>query len=79
MPKTLRDMYSELIRAIDFNDQRAKKIQAFGIIHLGFMDPIRKVMACWWNNLHFSISICQHKTIIKDNLQILNIQNINPK
>ena len=35
MPKTLRDMYSELIRAVNFDDQKAEKIQVFGILHLG--------------------------------------------
>ncbi|CAG8658003.1 8841_t:CDS:2, partial [Paraglomus brasilianum] len=35
MPKTLRDMYSELIKAVNFNDQKAEKIQVFSIVHLG--------------------------------------------
>ena len=35
MPKTLRDMYSELIKAVNFDDQKAEKFQVFGILHLG--------------------------------------------
>ena len=35
MPKTLRDMYSELIRAVNFDNQKAEKIQVFGILHFG--------------------------------------------
>ncbi len=35
MPKTLRDMYSELIRAVNFDEQKAEKIQVFGILHFG--------------------------------------------
>jgi len=37
MPKTLRDMYSELIRAVNFDDQKAEKIQVFGILHFGLL------------------------------------------
>ncbi|CAB4387136.1 unnamed protein product [Rhizophagus irregularis] len=36
MPKTLRDMYSELIRAIDFNDQRAKKFKPLALYISGY-------------------------------------------
>ncbi|RHZ45874.1 hypothetical protein Glove_645g35 [Diversispora epigaea] len=35
MPKTLRDMYSDLIRAVNYDDQRASKLQVIGILHLG--------------------------------------------
>ncbi|GES90847.1 C2H2-type zinc finger transcription factor [Rhizophagus clarus] len=35
MPKTLRDMYADLMRAVDYDDQKANKIQVIGILHLG--------------------------------------------
>ncbi|KAF0495219.1 c2h2-type zinc finger transcription factor [Gigaspora margarita] len=35
MPKTLRDMYADLMRAVDYDDQKASKIQVIGILHLG--------------------------------------------
>ncbi|CAG8587582.1 2774_t:CDS:2 [Diversispora eburnea] len=35
MPKTLRDMYADLIRVINYDDQRADKLQVIGILHLG--------------------------------------------
>ncbi|CAG8673968.1 7940_t:CDS:2, partial [Acaulospora morrowiae] len=35
MPKTLRDMYSDLIKAVNYDDQKADKLQVFGILHLG--------------------------------------------
>ncbi|CAG8586769.1 1076_t:CDS:2, partial [Ambispora gerdemannii] len=35
IPKTLRGMYSDLIRAVNYDDQRANKLQVIGILHLG--------------------------------------------
>ncbi|RHZ46207.1 hypothetical protein Glove_629g20 [Diversispora epigaea] len=35
MPKTLRDMYADLIRVINYDDQRADKLQVIGILHFG--------------------------------------------
>ncbi|CAJ0747868.1 1594_t:CDS:2 [Entrophospora sp. SA101] len=35
MPKSLQDMYSGLIRAVNYDDQRADKLQVIGILHLG--------------------------------------------
>lgn len=35
MPKTLRDMYADLMKAVDYDDQKANKIQVIGILHLG--------------------------------------------
>ncbi|CAG8530416.1 17627_t:CDS:10, partial [Acaulospora morrowiae] len=35
IPKTLREMYSNLIRAANYDDQRADKLQVIGILHLG--------------------------------------------
>ncbi|CAI2184769.1 8552_t:CDS:2 [Funneliformis geosporum] len=35
MPKTLRDMYADLMRAVDYDDKKANKIQVIGILHLG--------------------------------------------
>ena len=35
MPKTLRDIYTDLIKAVNFDDQKADKLQVFGILHFG--------------------------------------------
>ncbi|CAG8803249.1 6690_t:CDS:1, partial [Dentiscutata erythropus] len=35
IPKTLCDMYANLMRAINYNDRKAFKIQVIGILHLG--------------------------------------------
>lgn len=35
MPKTLHDMLTEHIRAVDYDDKKIKKLQVFGILHLG--------------------------------------------
>ncbi|CAG8682391.1 6863_t:CDS:2, partial [Ambispora gerdemannii] len=35
MPKTLRDMYSDLIKAVNYDDQKPDKLQVFGILHFG--------------------------------------------
>ncbi|CAI2189013.1 15020_t:CDS:2, partial [Funneliformis geosporum] len=81
MPKTLRDMYAELMRALDYDDQKANKIQVIGILHLGLW--IQFARLCKFSEmgvisfLKLLVSIYQHKIIIKDNLQILNIWNNN--
>ncbi|CAI2191189.1 5609_t:CDS:10 [Funneliformis geosporum] len=72
MPKTLRDMYAELMRALDYDDQKANKIQVIGILHLGKFSEMGVI-----SFLKLLVSIYQHKIIIKDNLQILNIWNNN--
>ncbi|CAG8465723.1 2740_t:CDS:2 [Paraglomus occultum] len=35
MPKTLRDIYTDLIKAVNFDEQKADKLQVFGILHFG--------------------------------------------
>ncbi|RIA98921.1 hypothetical protein C1645_587548 [Glomus cerebriforme] len=35
LPKSLRDMLADLIRALNYDDNRTTKIQVFGVIHLG--------------------------------------------
>nr|AMJ52384.1 hypothetical protein [Rhizophagus clarus] len=35
MPKTLRDMYVDIMKAVGYDDQKANKIQVIGILHLG--------------------------------------------
>ncbi|CAG8789364.1 1639_t:CDS:2, partial [Racocetra fulgida] len=35
LPKTLRDMFADHIRAVDYDDEKINKIQVFGILHLG--------------------------------------------
>nr|CAG8466421.1 13875_t:CDS:2 [Entrophospora candida] len=40
MPKSLQDMYSDLIRAVNYDDQRADKLQVIGILHLGLCKDI---------------------------------------
>jgi hypothetical protein len=46
MPKTLRDMYSE---AVNFDDQKAEKIQVFGILHFGLWIQFTRLL----RDLHF--------------------------
>ncbi|CAG8697666.1 936_t:CDS:2, partial [Funneliformis caledonium] len=101
MPKTLRDMYAELMRALDYDDQKANKIQVIGILHLGLWIQFARLWRaggsiCIFRKdslshnvdskfsemgvisfLKLLVSIYQHKIIIKDNLQILNIWNNN--
>ncbi|CAG8600424.1 11578_t:CDS:10, partial [Acaulospora morrowiae] len=35
MPKTLRDMYADLVRTANYDEQKANNLQVFGILHLG--------------------------------------------
>jgi len=35
MPKTLRDMLADMIRDVNYEEERADKLQVFGILHLG--------------------------------------------
>ncbi|CAG8515228.1 12442_t:CDS:2 [Ambispora leptoticha] len=35
MPKTLRDMYADLVRTANYNEEKANNLQVFGILHLG--------------------------------------------
>ncbi|RHZ58782.1 hypothetical protein Glove_368g39 [Diversispora epigaea] len=60
MPKTLRDMYTDLIKAVNYDDQKANKLQVFGILHLGCISNLQDYGAL---------------IMIKNNLQILNILN----
>ncbi|CAG8604938.1 1103_t:CDS:2, partial [Acaulospora morrowiae] len=100
MPKTLRDMYAELLRAANYEDQKSDKLQVFGILHLGLWIQFARLWRaggsiCIFRKdpLSFNVdskfseegirsylklvAIYQHKIIIKDNLQILNIRNDN--
>ncbi|PKC00870.1 hypothetical protein RhiirA5_365382, partial [Rhizophagus irregularis] len=101
MPKTLRDMYTDLMIAANYEQQKADKLQVVGIIHLGtWIQFVRLWRAggsiCIFRKdprsfnvdskfskeavksfLKLLVAIYQHKLIIKDNLQVLDIRNNN--
>jgi len=35
MPKTLRDMLADMIRDVDYEEEKVNKLQVFGILHFG--------------------------------------------
>ncbi|RIA83882.1 hypothetical protein C1645_860121 [Glomus cerebriforme] len=76
MLKTLHDMLAEHIRAVDYDDKKIKKLQVFGILHLGqgCGVPVDKKFSVEGIKtfLKFLASIYQHKVIIRNNLNVLN-------
>ncbi|CAB5365782.1 unnamed protein product [Rhizophagus irregularis] len=79
MPKTLRDMYTDLMIAANYEQQKADKLQVVGIIHLGtsFNVDSKFSKEAVKSFLKLLVAIYQHKLIIKDNLQVLDIRNNN--
>ncbi|CAB5389376.1 unnamed protein product [Rhizophagus irregularis] len=64
MPKTLRDMYTDLMIAANYEQQKADKLQ----------QVLEEAVKSF---LKLLVAIYQHKLIIKDNLQVLDIRNNN--
>ncbi|CAG8456607.1 3157_t:CDS:10 [Funneliformis mosseae] len=101
MPKTLRDIYVDLVRTANYEDRKANNIQVFGILHLGLWiqfarlwraggsvcifrkDPVSHHVDSKFSEdgiksfLKLMAAIYQHKLIIRNNLQTLNIRNTN--
>ncbi|CAG8448703.1 11723_t:CDS:10 [Funneliformis caledonium] len=101
MPKTLRDIYADLVRTANYEDRKANNIQVFGILHLGLWiqfarlwraggsvcifrkDPVSHHVDSKFSEdgiksfLKLMAAIYQHKLIIRNNLQTLNIRNTN--
>nr|CAG8433695.1 5502_t:CDS:10 [Entrophospora candida] len=82
MPKTLHDMLSDLIKAVNSDEKKANKLQVFGILHFGLRVQFVRMWCVGGSITVFKkdpqIRVCaiyQHKMLVKNNLHILGRGN----
>nr|CAG8453938.1 5251_t:CDS:2 [Entrophospora candida] len=74
MPKTLHDMLSDLIKAVNSDEKKANKLQVFGILHFGLRVQFVR-MWCVGGSITVFKKDPQIRMLVKNNLHILGRGN----